>query len=176
MLDSTFLPLRTDRAILRAMLPQDAAAYAAGTADPAVRQFAHLPEPEYTETSVRTFIEGTIQEGLDRGDLAVLTIADPDSDDFAGSLVLFDVEGDTVEVGFWVHPEHRGGGKSGAALHLAADFVRSSGFTTLKARTVVDNAASQQVLERSGFIRADTVRDTTPAGQDTVLIHYHRQV
>lgn len=90
MLDSTPLPLRTDQAILRAMRPEDAA----GTDDPMVRQFAHLPEPKYTEESVRTLIQGTIQEGLDRGDLAMLTIADPTNDDFAGSLVLFDVEGD----------------------------------------------------------------------------------
>lgn len=94
MLDSKPLPLRTGQAILRAMRPEDAAAYAAGTDDPMVRQFAHLPEPKYTEESVRTLIQGTIQEGLDRGDLAMLTIADPTNDDFAGSLVLFDVEGD----------------------------------------------------------------------------------
>ncbi|HIY65373.1 MAG TPA: GNAT family N-acetyltransferase, partial [Candidatus Agrococcus pullicola] len=70
---------------------KDAAAYAVGADDPRVREFAHLPEPEYTEASVSRLIDGVIREGLFRGDLAVLTIADPGTDEFIGSLVLFNV-------------------------------------------------------------------------------------
>ena len=58
MLDVRFLPLRNEGAVLRAMRPCDASAYAAGAADPVVREFAHLPEPEYTEASVIALIDG----------------------------------------------------------------------------------------------------------------------
>ncbi len=45
MLDADLLPLAADRARLRPMRAEDAAAYAVGTADPAVRA-AYLGAPE----------------------------------------------------------------------------------------------------------------------------------
>lgn len=176
MLDTRFLPLRSNSVALRAMLPNDASAYASGTADVSVREFAHLPEPEYTEESVTELIEGTIREGLHRGDLAVLTIADPTTDAFAGSLVLFGVEGDSVEVGFWVHPNHRGKGLAGAALALAVEFAGRSGFTRIHARTVPANRASQRALEQANFTQGEATHDIAPSGQEVVLVPYLRVI
>lgn len=172
MLDATLLPLRNDRAVLRPMRTEDAGAYAAGTEDPAVRRYAHLPEPEYTEESVTTLIGTSIHEGLIRGDLAVLTIADPVTDAFAGSLVIFDVSDDSAEVGFWVHPDHRGKALAEAALQLALVFARSSGITRLQARTLPENQASQRVLERTGFLPSRREWGTAPSGQEAELLHY----
>jgi RimJ/RimL family protein N-acetyltransferase len=176
MLNARFLPLRSDRAVLRTMRPSDASGYASGTADAAVRQFAHLPEPEYTEASVTSLIEGEIREGLERGDLAVLTIADAATDAFAGSLVLFGVEHGSVEVGFWVHPGHRGKGIASAALALAAQFAGHCGLTRLTARTVPENRASGRVLERSGFTKGEASNGTAPSGQEVSLLHYARDL
>lgn len=176
MLDLSLLPLHDDRAVLREMRPGDARAYASGTADASVRRFAHLPEAEYTEASVVALIDGPVREGLERGDLGVLTVADPATDAFAGSLVLFGVERGSAEVGFWVHPAHRGRGVAGAALALAVELAGRSGLSTLTARTVPENRASQRVLERSGFVRGEATRDTAPSGQDVVLLPYLREV
>lgn len=176
MLDARFLPLRSDRALLRTMRPSDASAYASGTGEPSVRQLAHLPEPEYTEASVTALIEGAIREGLERGDLAVLTIADPATDAFAGSLVLFGVEHGSVEVGFWVHSDHRGKGIAAAALTLAVPFARRCGLSRLTARTVPENQASGRVLERSGFTKGDVTNDTAPSGQKITLLHYAHEL
>lgn len=176
MLDAQLLPFRTTRAVLRAMEQADAAAYAAGTKDPLVRRFGHLPEPEYTESSVRSLIDGPIDEGLRSGDLAVLTIADPGTDEFAGSLVLFDVTDSSVEVGFWIHPDHRGEGLAGAARGPAVDFARRSGFTTVTARTVPENVGSQRALAGAGFVAGDTVSEATPAGEEVTLLRYERKV
>lgn len=172
MLDALLLPLHNNRVRLRAMRPEDAAAYATGTTDTLVRSYAHLPEPEYTEASVTGLIEGEIHDGLERGDLAVLTIADPATDAFVGSMVLFGATEASIEVGFWMHPAYRGRGLTGAALALAAEFARRSGFTRLTARTLSENRASQQVLEQAGFTKGDEVRDIAPSGQETTLIHY----
>lgn len=172
MLDVRSLPLRSDRAVLRVMSPDDAGPYAAGAADPAVRKFAHLPEAEYTEASVTTLIEGTIRDGLKRGNLAVLAIAHPDTNAFMGSLVIFDVENDSAEVGFWVHPDHRGRGITTAALALAAEVARRSGLAALTARTLPENRGAQRVLEQSGFTQTDTVREAAPSGQEAVLLRY----
>ncbi|MBU8579428.1 GNAT family N-acetyltransferase [Brevibacterium luteolum] len=176
MLDTALLPLRSERAVLRAMHTGDARAYAEGTVDASVREYAHLPEPEYTEASVAALIDGAISEGLERGDLAVLAIGDPSTGEFAGSLVLFDVTDDSVEVGFWVHPKHRGKGLAGAALSLAVILIQRSELTRLTARTVPENLASQRVLERAGFSRGDEVTDVAPSGEAVALLHYSREL
>ncbi|UPK74118.1 GNAT family N-acetyltransferase [Nocardioidaceae bacterium SCSIO 66511] len=174
MLKASLLPLRSDRVVLRAMRREDAGAYAAGTSDPSVREYAHLPEPEYTEESVLALIEGPIKEGLASGDLAVLTMTVPSTDEFAGSLVLFGPTGTSIEVGFWVHPDYRGRGLSADALALAHDFARRSGFTTVTARTAPKNSASQRTLDRSGYLRSGSAPGTTPAGESMDLLHYRR--
>ena len=176
MLDAGLLPLRNDRAVLRAMQLDDVAAFVSGTTDPQVRSYAHLPEPEYTEASVTALVQGQIRAGLERGDLAVLTIADPATDAFAGSLVLFGLEEGSVEVGFWVHPDHRGKGIAGAGVALAVEFARRSGLIRLTARSLRENAASQRVLDRIGFIRGEATWNLAPSGEEVTLVHHHLDV
>lgn len=168
--------MRQDRAVLRAMEHKDAAAYAVGADDPLVREFAHLPEPEYTEASVSRLIDGVIREGLTRGDLAVLTVADPGTDEFIGSLVLFNVDTEAAEVGFWVRPDHRGRGAAHASLSLASTLIQRSGLTRLTARTVPENLGAQRVLERAGFTRGARARSMAPSGEEVLLLHYSREI
>lgn len=176
MLESALLPLQNDSVRLRPLRRDDAPAFAAGSADPAVRRYGHLPEPEYTPSSVRTMIADAVEPGLQRGDLAVLAIADATTDAFAGSLVLFDVEEEHAEVGFWVHPDHRGAGRTAAALDLAASFAARSGVRVLTARTSPENSASQRALATAGFTRTRHERSTAPSGQTVELLSYSRRL
>ena len=170
MLDAELLPLASDRARLRPLRLEDASAYAEGTADAAVRAHAHLPAPHYTPDSVRTMIAEAVEPGLARGDLAVLAVADPASDAFAGSLVLFDVTEDEAEVGFWMHPAHRGRGLARAAVDLAAELASRSGMRRLRARTSPENTASRELLARAGFAEEGRSVGTAPSGEDVELI------
>lgn len=172
MLDARMLPLTAEGVRLRRLGTCDADAYAEGTKDPAVQAYAHLPEQEYTPASVRAMILDTAEEGLRRGDLAVLAIAETTTDGFIGSLVLFDVTSTTGEVGFWLHPRGRGMGAATTALRLARDLCRRSGIPTLTARTIPENAASQRVLLGAGCEETQRQPDTTPAGTQKELIHY----
>jgi len=174
MLDSSLLPLLNDRVRLRPLQPADATAFAEGTADADVQAFGHLPESDYTPASVRIMIEEHAQPGLDRGDLAILAIANAAADEFAGSLVLFGVTEDTAEVGFWLHPECRGSGFATAAMELAAEFVSRSGLARLTARTAIENISSQQVLTRAGFIHVGNAVDTAPSGRELEVCCYAR--
>ncbi|GAA2103358.1 GNAT family N-acetyltransferase [Brevibacterium salitolerans] len=170
MLDAGSLPMEDPRVRIRPLRVEDAAAFAEGAADGAVREFAHLPEPEYTEASAREMIVGAAADGLARGDLAVLAIADPATDAFAGSIVVFDVQGQSAEVGFWLHPAHRGRGLTGAALALAARFAAQSGLHELRARTAPANAASRRALASAGFEETGTETGVTPAGETAELV------
>lgn len=172
MLNAAHLPLEDSVCRIRELAERDAGAYAIGTDDALVQSYAHLPEPHYTADSVIALIDGAVRTGWNSGDLAVLTIADPATDDFCGSLVLFDAAGRSAEVGFWLTPDARGGGRARAALELAQRFARRCGLESLRARTVTDNAASQRVLASAGFTDVGRTVDTTPSGRRAELIHY----
>jgi ribosomal-protein-alanine N-acetyltransferase len=174
MLDASLLPLTLHGMRLRPLRTTDAVPFAEGAADPSVRRYGHLPEAGYTPNSVTAMIEREAEPGLARGDLAVLAIADVGSDAFAGSLVIFDVRAAQAEVGFWVHPAHRGCGVGAAALELAARFVRASGLGRLTARTLPGNAASQKVLDAAGFTLMRSGAEATPSGETMELLHYSR--
>lgn len=169
------LPVDDGRRALRPLSPADSSAYAAGTRDPLVQQFAHLPESRYTPESVARLAREDVPAGLARGDLAVLSIVDPD-DHFLGSLVLFDVRPTTAEVGFWLRPEARGAGHGSGALALAADLAGRCGFTSLTARTADGNAASGRTLARAGFDVVGRATGRTPAGVDVTLVHHRLDI
>lgn len=173
---TSLLPLQSGDVRLRGLRAVDASSYAEGTEDADVRRYGHLPQPEYTPDSVREMITREVRPGMERGDLAVLAIADGASDAFMGSLVLFDVTESGAEVGFWVHPAHRGKGITVTALELAARFAAGSGLRELTARTLPENSASQRVLEGAGFTRTGRATETTPSGQRVELLHYARRV
>ncbi|WP_145942794.1 GNAT family N-acetyltransferase [Corynebacterium glyciniphilum] len=176
MLDSSLLPLEGTGTRLRPLADKDAQAFAEGTQDVAVRQYGHLPEPTYTSESVTAMVRDEVVPGLARGNLAVLTIADVSTDDFCGSLVLFDATDDRAEVGFWLHPAHRGTGRTAEALDLAVSFVRRSGLSQLTARTVPANTASRHILTRAGFTLVGRSADRAPSGHTTTLLHYRYDI
>lgn len=176
MLDATTLPITFENTRLRPLSELDADAYAAGTKDEAVRRFGHLPKSGYTPESVRWMIRDEVAEGLSSGTLAVLALADAETDRFVGSLVLFDVSSEAAEVGFWIHPDARGAGHARRGLELASRFARNSGLRTLTARTLLENKASQRCLTNTGFREVERAVGTTPAGQCEELFHYRRDL
>lgn len=176
MLDATTLPITFENTRLRPLSELDADAYAAGTKDEAVRRFGHLPKSGYTPESVRRMIRDEVAEGLSSGTLAVLALADAETDRFVGSLVLFDVSSEAAEVGFWIHPDARGAGHARRGLELASRFARNSGLRTLTARTLLENKVSQRCLTNAGFREVERAVGTTPAGQCEELFHYRRDL
>ena len=176
MLQSAALPISSGNTRLRRMTISDAEAYAAGTTDATVRRFGHLPQPDYTPQTVRNLIREVVDPGLTDGTLAVLTLADAESDEFVGSFVMFDVTTESAEVGFWLAPDKRGEGHASRGLDLAASFAQESGLHSLTARTVTANDASQHCLINAGFIETTRETGTTPAGVREELVHYFRKL
>ncbi|MCV7282352.1 GNAT family N-acetyltransferase [Mycolicibacterium flavescens] len=171
------LPRTQGDIVVRRLSHGDAAAFAAGTEDPAVRQYGHLPLPEYSEQIVRDQIDGVIADGLADDSLAVLAIADASSDRFLGSIVLFDFIDARAEVGFWLCPEARGRGAARQALTAAAGLASAAGLTHLTARTVPENDGSRRALESAGFTWVDGPhRVVTPSGSVTDVLDFELPV
>ncbi|WP_326545620.1 GNAT family N-acetyltransferase [Mycolicibacterium sp. ND9-15] len=162
---------------MRELHPRDAEAFALGTTDPAVQKYGHLPLTHYTPEIVRDQIDGVIAQGLADGSLAVLAIADADSEAFLGSLVLFELSGDRAEVGFWLTSESRGRGVAVKALEAANQIVAAMGLEVLTARTSPQNLASQRVLERAGFEQKGMpTEQQTPSGARVPVLTFERPV
>lgn len=169
----TALPISDGLVTVRPMSDADAQAYAAGTDDAQVQRFAHLPLEKYSTQIVLDMLHGVIADGLRNGTLAVLTIADASSQEFLGSLVIFDIQSEDAEVGYWVAPAHRGRGVSGRALRLSMEIARSLGWKRLRARTVQDNPASEKVLLAAGFVQQGQAQpEHTPSGKIEMGVHY----
>ncbi|RAV13883.1 N-acetyltransferase [Mycolicibacterium sp. GF69] len=174
---SAHLPCRVDDIVVRELRACDAEAFASGTTDPAVQKYGHLPLTRYTPEIVRDQIDGVIAQGLADGTLAVLAIADADSDAFLGSLVLFDFSGDRAEVGFWLTAESRGRGVAAKALVAANQIVAAMGLELLTARTSPQNMASQRVLERAGYEQTGMpTEQQTPSGARVPVLTFERSV
>ncbi|TDD47934.1 GNAT family N-acetyltransferase [Saccharopolyspora elongata] len=160
---------------VRHLTDGDAEDFAAATADAAVRRFAHLPSPHYTPQLVREQIRGVIADGLSSGNLAVLAIANAADDRFLGSITLFDIQGQSAEVGFWLAPHARGLGVVQRAVDLIATWAPTRGITTLRARTEQGNTASQRTLARAGFHLVDGPSPQhAPSGETITGLTYQR--
>jgi ribosomal-protein-alanine N-acetyltransferase len=171
------LPVAHDRVLLRPLAERDAEAYASGSADDAVRRFAHLPLPEYTAETVRALVRTEVRAGLENDTTAVLAIADADDNAFLGSLVLFDITADTAEVDFWLTRDARGHGVATCALGAAGDVGRRLGLRTLTARAATDNTASHRTLAAAGLRPDGEPRETvTPSGLRAVTQQYRLEL
>lgn len=164
----SILPVSDGLILLRPLGDADVDWYVRGTWDPLVRRFAHLPPERYTPGRMRELIATDLETGLETGTLAVLAIADRQSDRFLGSLVLFDIQPDLAEVGYWLLPDARGQGVLRRALALARQIGMTMGWRYLRARTEANNLPSLRGLEAAGFKPWDAVAgqaQAVPSGQ-----------
>ena len=99
-----------------------------------------------------------------RGSSVNWCIADAESDRALGEMLVFVhagalADGDTAELGYFLFPSARGKGTAKAAARLAVDHAFAAkeecglGLRRLVAETAADNAASNAVLESTGFTR-----------------------
>lgn len=171
------LPVESRGVVIRQLRHGDAVGFARGTEDPAVQQYGQLPLRHYTPAIVREQIDGVIADGLADGTLAVLAVADAGSDEFLGSIVLFDVREDCAEVGFWLSPEARGTGAASGALRAVVALAANLGLARLDAHAAPENGGSRRVLERAGFTQRGQAHEReTPSGAVIPVLPYERSV
>ena len=153
-------PLRAGSLALRAWTPADISAVVAACQDPAIARFAAAIPAPYSAADARTWLSS--QEHARRAGLRLeLAITKLGSDELLGSIALSSVERvhGRAMVSFWVAPEARGKGVATQALWLLVGWTFGSlGLVRLELFIEPENAASQRVVERCGFVREGLLR------------------
>jgi RimJ/RimL family protein N-acetyltransferase len=155
--------------VLRAGVDSDIPRMVEGFNDPLVQRYSQSirEEAPYDEASVRERELRHLEEGA-RGCSVAWAVADPVTDEFLGSVTIFDIQpGREAEIGYWAHPDARGRGLMTRACRMAVRhaFIDAEdgglGLHRLRACAADGNLASQRVLEGSGFIRFGVERRST---------------
>lgn len=145
-------PLADEPITLRPWTLADAAHLSQAWADPAISRWTGAP-PGTDEEAARRWIEGD-EDRRARGLSLDLVI------DVAGEVVGevglagLDVAAGSAEIGWWIHPAHRGRGLASRAAELLATWALAElHVESIVARCHPANPASGGVARAAGFVR-----------------------
>ena len=155
-------------------------------AEPHAHQLHHIPARAVPTPETFDGWLLRLRERMSRGHDAHWGIADLDSDEPLGEVLVFVDggvlrDGGTAELGYWIRPSARGRGLARRAARLASDHALRPmadgglGLRRLVAETAADNAASNRVLEAAGFSvwgREDSAE--APDGSWGPALHWER--
>jgi isopropylmalate/homocitrate/citramalate synthase/RimJ/RimL family protein N-acetyltransferase len=141
---------------------EDAPGLVRGLTDAQIQSDAAIHSQDgLTEDVVVHRIATTWPRGRREGGFAPFAIADADTDEYLGNVVLHSFEWDarSCEIGYWLLPEARGRGISSRAARLLAVWaIDSLGIDRVEALVDFDNTASLRSIERAGFTREGQLR------------------
>jgi 8-oxo-dGTP diphosphatase len=152
-MNPNFVPLRTERLLLRLFMPGDASALHRLVNDWEVaKTLARVPFP-YPQEAAEVWIASTLQL-MASGEACHLAITDA-SDSLLGAIGLhFSRDGLSAELGYWLGRRFWGQGFAPeAATALCRWALARPNLTAIKASALLDNARSQAVLTRIGLRR-----------------------
>ncbi|MXR19845.1 GNAT family N-acetyltransferase [Halobacterium bonnevillei] len=117
-----------------------------------------------TDTRIRTLTD--VAESVSEDDYRFLIcIGDEDGDPQPVGEVAFAYVAQEAERGalmYWIHPDHRGNGYVTEASELFLEYAFGEcGFHKVTARVLVSNEASARTLEKLGFQREGTRRESS---------------
>jgi RimJ/RimL family protein N-acetyltransferase len=150
--------LRVDELLARPPVEEDIDVLAPVFRDPAVGGEAGMPP--WDAATLRVVLHDQLPEMVARGLMSPYVIVESATGRLLGGINLhhFDPLRDTVEVGYWLLTDARGRGVATRCVQAAARHAFSNGIFRIEAHVRVGNAASERVLERSGFRREGVKR------------------
>ncbi|MGN6696310.1 MAG: GNAT family N-acetyltransferase [Aquihabitans sp.] len=142
---------------------EDPAVLASAWADPEVARWTSVPEDASVEAA-REWIRGEEvrrSKGLAM-DLVISRLDEPRAVLGEVGLVMVELDKGWAELGFWLTPEARGGGRAASAASVFAGWVlRELPVKRLFARTQPDNPKAGRVAEAAGMTRAGELETGT---------------
>jgi len=143
---------------LRAPGEHDVPRLVEGHTDPDNRRWLPGIDATYTDADALAHLRRDAENAA-VGRVLSWTVTDPDDDLMLGEVVVFrpnlrDLQG---EVGYWIHPAARGGGRATEAAYLATRHALlpvedgGLGWINVGLRASVQNLGSRRVAEKAGF-------------------------
>lgn len=135
---------------------EDVAQMVDACADADIARFIPAMPVPYTEADARSYV--TFADDAWRGsERRPFAIVDAETGTLCGAIEVR--LGDVGSIGYWVAPEARGRGVATRALVLLSRWaVTEGGVERLELTTHPENAASQRVAEKAGFVREGVLR------------------
>jgi RimJ/RimL family protein N-acetyltransferase len=150
---------------IRAYRAEDAPLLAREVRDKAVRRFAYVRWGDSSADEIAELIRTRWPAAAQDRNVVNVSIRGSATDELVGHFVVFGVDLETglCEIGFWVLAASRGRGVAPRAVRLFAEWaLRATPIRRVQAKTYDDNAASQRVLEKVGFVREGVLRSYYP--------------
>lgn len=149
-----FTPIRTERLLLRAPRPDDAAPLAVRRNHPDVAEYQDWTIPYPVEQAEQIVAGSVAMDGPRDSEWWMATIADERDTVVYGDLaVRLTWQGRAAEIGYTLARERRGNGFAVEAVAaLVAYLFDDLGITRVEGTLHPDNVASAMVLERTGFL------------------------
>ena len=82
------------------------------------------------------------------------------------------VEGETIEIGYVIHPSHKNNGYATEALKAAMTELFERGYNVIRAGFFEENIASRRVMEKAGMIKIDMTEDIEYRGKTHHCIYF----
>ena len=151
--------LETERLVLRALTPDDAAAIFAYASDPEVARYV-LWEAHRSVEDAKAFLDLTMgrYESGDAPDWGIVYKGDGRLVGTSG-FVAWEREHDRAEVGCVLHRGYWGMGLAAEALRAMISFgFARMGLNRIEARCIAENEASARIIEKAGMSYEGTLR------------------
>jgi RimJ/RimL family protein N-acetyltransferase len=131
----------------------DVSALATAFADPVLGGEAGLPP--LGEEQLHAMLAEQLPLWRAGGQLVPYTILDGETGELLGGATLrqLDATRNAIEIGYWLFPRAQGRGVATRAVQLLLDWLFANGVYRVEAVVRIGNAASEHMLERSGFVR-----------------------
>ena len=165
-------PLRDELVSLRPWSKTDLATVIEASRDPYIPKVTSVPAP-FTKGAGERWLER--QDVRSRSGLGVsLAIADPETDEAVGAVVLMHRGGGMHGLGYWLLRPARGAGLATSAVALVVEWALAQrDVAELEALVEPWNERSARVVERVGFVRDRLLRGAiSVSGREADVVRY----
>ncbi len=147
-----FPEIKTQRLLLRQLLPSDREAIFVLRSDEAVNKY--IARPLATEMAEADAFIAKIAQRVTEGQSVYWAITQAPNAALIGTICLwnFSEDGSTAEIGYELHPNHQGKGIMQEAIQAVLEYAFAQlGFDTVEAYTSLHNKPSIQLLTKNRF-------------------------